>query len=92
MTFWTANSYLLDPDSKFARYSQLLHELPTGLNEMAVHPGFDNMELLALEPAGKHERQIDYDFWMSRQVKDIIMEEGIILLDYRALQAVWRGK
>jgi len=86
------DSYLLDPGSKFARYGQLLHELPTGLNEMAVHPGLDNMELLALEPAGKHERQMDYDFWMSRQAKDIILEEGIILLDYRALQAVWRGK
>jgi hypothetical protein len=35
---------------------------------------------------------MDYDFWMSRQAKDIILEEGIILLDYRALQAVWRGK
>jgi hypothetical protein len=62
------------------------------LSEWAVHPGLDNAELLALEPADKHERQTDYDFWMSQQAKDIVEEEGIILLDYRALQVVWRGK
>jgi hypothetical protein len=86
------DSYLIDPGIKFARYIQLLHELPAGLNEMAVHPGLDNTELLALEPTGKHERQIDFDFWISQQAKDIVKEEGIILLDYRALQVVWRGK
>jgi predicted glycoside hydrolase/deacetylase ChbG (UPF0249 family) len=86
------DSYLIDPSIKIARYVQLLHELPAGLNEMAIHPGLDNSELMALEPAGKHERQIDFDFWMSKQAKDIMKEEGIILLDYRSLQVVWRGK
>ena len=86
------DSYLIDPSIKSTRYVQLLRELPAGLSEMAVHPGLDNPELLALEPAGKHERQIDFDFWISQQAKDIVKEEGIILLDYRALQVVWRGK
>jgi hypothetical protein len=86
------DSYLIDPRIKSARYAQLLRELPGGLSEWAVHPGLDNTELLALEPADKHERQTDYDFWMSQQAKDIVEEEGIILLDYRALQVVWRGK
>ena len=79
------DSYLIDPRIKSTRYVQLLRELPAGLNEMAVHPGLDNTELLALEPTGKHERQIDFDFWMSQQAKDIVKEEGIILVDYRAL-------
>jgi hypothetical protein len=51
------DSYLLNPASILARYAQLLHELPAGLNGWAVHPGLDNSELLALEPAGHHERQ-----------------------------------
>ncbi len=83
------DSYLLDPVKKPAHYAQLLHALPFGLSEWAVHPGLDNAELLTLEPAGNHERQTDFDFWTSQRAKDIIEEEEITLLDYRALQAVW---
>lgn len=84
------DSYLLDPADKTNRYAQLLHDLPAGLTEWAVHPGLDTAELLAIEPAGHHERQIDFDFWMSQAAKEIVKAEGIILLDYRALQVVWR--
>jgi predicted glycoside hydrolase/deacetylase ChbG (UPF0249 family) len=86
------DSYLLDPTTKPARYAQLFHELPAGLSEWAVHPGIDNTELLALEPAGTHERQADYEFWTSQAAKDIVKAEGVILIDYRALQEIWRGK
>jgi len=86
------DSYLLDPVDKSARYDQMLRELPAGLSEWAVHPGLDNAELLAIESDGKHVRQTDFDFLMSQEAKDIVKEEGIILLDYRALQVVWRGK
>jgi predicted glycoside hydrolase/deacetylase ChbG (UPF0249 family) len=86
------DSYLLDPVNKPARYAQLLRELPAGLSEWAVHPGLDNAELLALEPTGNHERQTDFDFWTSQRAKNIVKEEGIILLDYRALQVIWRGR
>lgn len=85
------DSYGIDPGTKSADYARLLRELPAGLSEWAVHPGLDNDELLALEPAGTHERQMDFDFWTSQQAKDILKEEGIILLDYRGLQALWRG-
>lgn len=86
------DSYLLDPATKAARYTELLYELPVGLTEWAVHPGLDQPELLAIEPGGQHNRQADFDFLMSPQAKDIIKAEGIILLDYRALQAVWQRK
>ncbi len=85
------DSFSLDPVNKSARYARMLHELPAGLSEWAVHPGLDNSELLALEPDGNHVRQTDFDFWTSQQAKDIVKAEGIILLDYRALQVVWRG-
>jgi len=48
--------------------------------------------LFAIDPGGSHIRQADFDFFTSRQAKNIIAEEGIILLDYRALQEVWRDK
>ena len=85
------DSFSLEPSSKTARYAQLLHELPPGLSEWAVHPGLDTPELLALEPDGNHVRQTDYDFWTSPQAGALIEQEGILLIDYRALQAAWQG-
>ena len=86
------DSYLLDPLDKSARYAQMLRDLPAGLSEWAVHPGLDTPELLAIEHEGRHFRQADFDFLMSQEAKDIVKKEGIILLDYRALQIVWREK
>jgi chitin disaccharide deacetylase len=86
------DSFTLDPIHEPARYAQLLHELPPGLSEWAVHPGLDNSELLALEPDGNHVRQKDFDFWTSQQAKAVVKEEDVILLDYRALQAIWEEK
>ncbi len=86
------DSYGMDPSSITVRYTQLLRELPAGLSEWAVHPGLDNTELLAIEPADNHERQSDFDFWTAQQAKDIVAEEGIILIDYRVIQEFWRGK
>ncbi|MBE2200636.1 MAG: polysaccharide deacetylase family protein [Anaerolinea sp.] len=86
------DSYLLDPITKAARYAELLRELPAGLSEWAVHPGLNNSELRAIDPGGSSIRQTDFDFLISQQAKDVVKEEGIILLDYRALQEVWREK
>ena len=85
------DSYHIDVANKFARYAQMLRELPAGLSEWAVHPALDSPELLAIEREGNHIRQADFDFLVSPQAKEIVKEEGIILLDYRALQDVWRG-
>ena len=84
------DSYLLDPTTKTARYTQLLQELPAGLSEWAVHPGLANAEQLAIDPDDAQMRQADFNFLISQQAKDIVEKEGIILLDYRALQEIWR--
>lgn len=84
------DSYGLDPVDKAARYAQLLHELPVGLSEWAVHPGLDSAELSAIEPGGNHIRQTDFDFLTSEQAQAIVRAEGIVLLDYRALQTIWK--
>jgi predicted glycoside hydrolase/deacetylase ChbG (UPF0249 family) len=83
------DSYHLDPATKSAQYALLLHDLPAGLSEWAVHPAMDDAELLAIERDNNHIRQTDFNFLMSQEAKDIVRKEGIILLDYRALQEVW---
>jgi chitin disaccharide deacetylase len=85
------DSSSIDSKIKSARFAQLLHELPTGLSEWAVHPGLDNAELLALEPTGNHVRQSDFDFLISPAAQEIVKEEGIILVDYQALQTTWNS-
>lgn len=84
------DSYQLDLTGKQAHYVELLRRLPPGLSKWAIHPGFNYPELLAIESEGHHMRQSDFDFLVSQQGRDVIAEEGIILLDYRPLQAVWR--
>jgi chitin disaccharide deacetylase len=86
------DSYLLDPVDKSARFAQMLRELPAGLSEWAVHPGLDTPELNAIEHEGRHFRQADFDFLVSQETKDIVKEEGIVLLDYRPLQIIWKGQ
>jgi predicted glycoside hydrolase/deacetylase ChbG (UPF0249 family) len=83
------DSYGVDPATKASHYTQLLRDLPAGLSEWAVHPGLDTPELLAIEPQGNHIRQTDYDFLISAEAQEIVRAEGIVLLDYRALQTVW---
>lgn len=85
------DSFRLDLDGKQARYAQMLRELPAGLSEWAVHPGFGTAELQTIEPDGWQVRQTDYDFLVSPEAREIVDKEGIILLDYRALQAVWKA-
>jgi hypothetical protein len=83
------DSFKLDPVDKSARYGQMLRELPVDLSEWAVHPGLDTAELQTIEPDGKQVRQTDFDFLMSQEAQNMVKAEGIILLDYRPLQAVW---
>ena len=85
------DSSSIDPADQPARYAELLRELPPGLSEWAVHPGLDGPELRAIEPTGSGFRQADFDFWVSPQAKDLIEEEGILLLDYRPLQEFWKS-
>jgi chitin disaccharide deacetylase len=86
------DSYRLNIVEKSAHYAQLLRELPTGLSEWAVHPGLGTSELQAIEPESWQVRQTDFDFLMSRQAREIIQQEGIMLLDYKALQKVWQER
>lgn len=80
------DSYSVGPDDKATRYIQLLRELPTGLSEWAVHVSLGDAEARAMEPTTWQVRKTDFDFLISPQARDVLAEEGIVLLDYRALQ------
>jgi chitin disaccharide deacetylase len=83
------DSYEMDIPTKPARYAQMLRDLPAGLTEWAVHPAINTDEMQVIEPESWQVRVTDYDFVMSAAAREIIQQEGIILLDYRTLQRVW---
>jgi predicted glycoside hydrolase/deacetylase ChbG (UPF0249 family) len=85
------DSYDLDTVDKAARYARMLRSLPGGLNEWAVHPGIGTAELRAAVPSWL-VRQTDFDFVVSQEARAILEEEGIILVDYREVQAQWNDK
>jgi chitin disaccharide deacetylase len=85
------DSYELDTVGKAARYARMLRELPAGLSEWAVHPGLDSAELRAADPSWR-VRQADFDFVMSREARTVLRDEGIVLVDYKAVQALWNNR
>jgi predicted glycoside hydrolase/deacetylase ChbG (UPF0249 family) len=82
------DSYDLDTVGKAARYARMLRALPVGLSEWAVHPGIGNAELRAAVPSWR-VRQTDFDFVVSQEARAILQEEGIILVDYGPVRALW---
>jgi predicted glycoside hydrolase/deacetylase ChbG (UPF0249 family) len=85
------DSYDLDTVDKATRYAWMLRALPVGLNEWAVHPGVGTAELRAAVPSWL-VRQTDFDFVVSQEARAILQEEGIVLVDYRALLELWNDK
>jgi chitin disaccharide deacetylase len=81
------DSYRLGSDDKSAKFVELLRALPAGLTEWAVHPSLGDAEAQAMEPTSWQVRRADFDFVMSAEAREIIHDEKIVLLDYRALQS-----
>lgn len=52
-----------------------------GLSEWAVHPGLGDED--------SRVRCTDHEFLTSRRARDIVREQGIVLIDYRLLQRAW---
>jgi len=86
------DSYHMDVATKPTEYARLLRELPPGLTEWAVHPSLGTEEAQALEPVTWQVRRADLDCLVAPDLREIIDAEGIILLDYRALQSLWAQK
>jgi predicted glycoside hydrolase/deacetylase ChbG (UPF0249 family) len=84
------DSFELEIDGKLTRYANLLHELPAGLTQWAVHPGGDDTDTRAVDPDGWRVRYTDREFLLSARARELVAEEGIVLLDYGLLQKAWR--
>jgi predicted glycoside hydrolase/deacetylase ChbG (UPF0249 family) len=82
------DSFALNLDDKSARYAQLLRDLPAGLNEWAVHPGVGDEESRTIDD-GWRVRRTDYEFLTSAEAGELIQQEGIVVIDYRAIQQAW---
>lgn len=85
------DSFRVDTVGKSACYARLLRDLPVGLSEWAVHPGLGTTEARAID-GGWQVRQTDFDFLMSVDARELIRQEGIIVLNYKPLQEVWRAR
>jgi predicted glycoside hydrolase/deacetylase ChbG (UPF0249 family) len=81
------DSYSLDVEDKVEHYIQLLRDLPSGLSEWAVHPRLGDAEAQAMEPDAWQVRKTDFAFLISREAREVLADEGIILLGYRELGA-----
>jgi len=84
------DSFRVPTVDKASHYARMLRDLPEGLSEWAVHPGLGNAGARAID-AGWPVREADHAFFVSREAHEILGAEGIIVLDYRALRAIWTG-
>jgi hypothetical protein len=85
------DSFRLNLDDKAAQYAALLRALPAGLTEWAIHPSLGGAASQALDPDGWRVRRTDFEFLTSPEARQIIDEEGIILIGYAPLQAAWQA-
>jgi predicted glycoside hydrolase/deacetylase ChbG (UPF0249 family) len=82
------DSTRLPTAGKTARFVRMLRELPAGLSEWAVHPGLGTAEARGID-SWWMKRAADLRFLVSEEARETVAAEGIVLLDYRALQAIW---
>lgn len=85
------DSFALDRQGQAAHYAELLPKLPAGLSEWAVHPAIADDASRAMD-RGWRVRQSDYDFLISPQAREIVRQEGIVIIDYREIQQRWRHR
>jgi predicted glycoside hydrolase/deacetylase ChbG (UPF0249 family) len=84
------DSYSIGINDKAATYARLLHDLPPGLNEWALHPAHGvEQRQQAIDSTGWQIRQSDYAFLTSPEAREILDHESITVIDYRPLQQAW---
>ncbi|HEU5370495.1 MAG TPA: ChbG/HpnK family deacetylase, partial [Ktedonobacterales bacterium] len=84
------DTYKLDIAGKSAWFARTLRKLPIGLSEWAAHPALGTPEVQAYDPVGWRAHPTDLDFLTSQEAREIIKQEGIVLLSYKPLQQVWQ--
>jgi chitin disaccharide deacetylase len=82
------DSFSLDVETKASRYRQLLHDLPAGLSEWAVHPGLGDAASREIDD-GWRVRHTDLEFLSSSEAREAVRREGILIIGYRAIKNAW---
>ena len=82
---------MVDAMTSSARYRQLLHELPAGLSEWAVHPGLVDAPSRAVDD-GWRVRYSDLEFLISSPARETVDQEGIVMIDYGVLKHAWSSQ
>jgi chitin disaccharide deacetylase len=82
------DSFRLDINGKQARYAGLLHDLPPGLSEWAVHPAAGDHQSQMTDP-GWQVRQTDYEFLTSPHASTVLRDEQITVISYQDVQQAW---
>jgi chitin disaccharide deacetylase len=82
------DSFSLEVDTKASRYLQLLHELPAGLSEWAVHPGLGDAASREIDKEWR-VRHTDLEFLISPEARDAVRQEGIMIIDYGTIKDAW---
>src|ERR1700735_5425953 len=85
------------PPEKWAEfYVTALKNLKPGVTEFVIHPGYDDDELRAATRErstwGSAWRQRDYDFFTSDQFREILAQQKIKLITWRALARAAEAK
>jgi len=69
--------------------------LQPGLNVFLLHLGYDNEELKAVTidhpEYGSLWRQLDYDVFNSKEIKQLLKDEGIILVNWGEIREIIYG-
>lgn len=77
------------PEQWPAFYRRVLEELPPGVTELLIHPGYDNEELRAFFegrlPWGAAWRQRDFEFLTSDEFRVLLANNDIKLINWRAI-------
>lgn len=82
----------LPPEKWDKEYGKIFKELKPGLNQLILHPAYDNAELQAVltnrSETGYVWRQRDYDFVTSKSIQLMIKENNIHVITWREIQKV----
>ncbi len=76
-------------------YTNVLENLPTGLNEILIHPAFDSREMRGISfehpNFGAEWRQIDYDYFTSVECRSLLEKNNIQLITWRMIKDILYG-
>ena len=85
------DSFSVSLHDKAATYARMLHDLPPGLTDWAVHPAHGTKQWQTIEPTGWQIRQSDHAFLISPKAGQVLDREGITVIDYLLLQQAWNA-